>query len=99
MGRYMGTTVNDVIVESYVKLPIPIQAVQWNDDQNSYFKLIKMGAIPHIEIEGDGSLYIKTLEGRMKCPIGSYVIKGVEGEFYACNEEIFNKTYKKVENV
>lgn len=90
--------VEEVSVDSYIKLPIPIQAVQWNDDQISYFKLVKMGAIPHIEITGDGNLYIKTLEGRMKCPVGSYVIKGVHGEFYACKEEIFNQTYEKVNN-
>ena len=87
----------EIKLDSYVKRPIPIVATQWLDDQNSYFKLVKMGAVPHIEITGDGNLYIKTLEGRMKCPVGSYVIKGIKGEFYPCAEDIFNESYEKVE--
>lgn len=86
------------MIDSYVKLPIPIQAVQWvNDDQESYFKLVELGAVPHIDIESDGTLYIKTPEGRMKCLVGSYVIKGVRGEFYPCAEDVFLETYEKVE--
>lgn len=85
------------MIDSYVKLPIPIKAVKWEDDQMSYFKLVELGAVPHIEVDGDGTLYIKTLEGRMKCPVGSYVIKGIRNEFYACDKEIFEETYEKVE--
>lgn len=33
----------------------------------------------------------------MKASFGDYIIKGVEGEFYPCKEEIFNKTYVKAE--
>lgn len=29
----------------------------------------------------------------MKAAIGDYIIKGVNGEFYPCKEEIFEKTY------
>ena len=47
------------------------------------------------EIRGE-SLYIKTLEGDMFAPIGSYIIKGVNGEFYPCREDIFEKTYEEV---
>lgn len=39
-------------------------------------------------------LYISTLEGDMKAEIGDYIIKGVNGEFYPCKSDIFEKTYE-----
>lgn len=44
-----------------------------------------------------GDLMIKTLEGTMKADIGDYIIKGVNGEFYPCKPDIFEKTYEVVE--
>lgn len=43
-----------------------------------------------------GDLMIKTLEGTMKADIGDYIIKGVNGEFYPCKPDIFEKTYEEV---
>lgn len=36
---------------------------------------------------------INTLEGEMRASIGNYIIKGVNGEFYPCKPDIFEKTY------
>lgn len=41
-------------------------------------------------------LKIETLEGTMKASVGDYIIKGVNGEFYPCKPDIFEKTYKRV---
>lgn len=40
------------------------------------------------------SLYIYTLEGKMEAKSGDYIIKGVNGEFYPCKPDIFEKTYE-----
>ena len=32
----------------------------------------------------------------MEASIGDYIIKGVNGEFYPCNPDIFAKTYVEV---
>jgi len=40
---------------------------------------------------------IKTLEGNMRCQPGDWIIRGVNGEFYPCKPDIFEKTYEKVE--
>lgn len=77
----------------YLKKPIPIPMVKWADDEASYMQLLEMGAKPFISVNSDGSLDINTLEGRMKCPIGDYVAKGVNGEFYAIRADIQEKTY------
>lgn len=41
-------------------------------------------------------MYIETLEGTMKASVGDYIIKGVNGEFYPCKPDIFEKTYEEV---
>jgi len=41
-------------------------------------------------------LVIKTLEGDMKVMPNDWVIKGVNGEFYPCKPDIFEKTYEDV---
>lgn len=40
---------------------------------------------------------IETLEGVMDASIGDWIIKGVNGEFYPCKPDIFEKTYEAVE--
>ena len=44
---------------------------------------------PHILMK------IKTLEGDMNVSEMDYIIKGVNGEFYPCKPDIFNKTYEE----
>lgn len=39
---------------------------------------------------------IKTLEGVMIAHTGDYIIRGISGEIYPCDPEIFRKTYEKV---
>lgn len=41
---------------------------------------------------------IKTLEGTMSATPGDIIIKGVNGEFYPCKPEIFEKTYEIVKD-
>lgn len=43
-------------------------------------------------IEGE----IKTLEGVMVVSENDWIIKGVNGEFYPCKPDIFEKTYEEV---
>jgi hypothetical protein len=42
------------------------------------------------------TLWIDTLEGRMEASVGDWIIKGIEGEFYPCKNNIFIKTYQEV---
>ena len=39
---------------------------------------------------------IPTLEGEMTASIGDYIIKGIQGEFYPCEPDIFEATYEVV---
>lgn len=40
-------------------------------------------------------LEINTLEGVMQAPLGDYIIRGVNGEYYPCKPDIFEKTYER----
>ena len=60
------------------------------DGRNFYIKFENGGC-------QQGTLMIKTLEGDMKASVGDYIIKGVNGEFYPCKPEIFEKTYELLE--
>ena len=42
-------------------------------------------------------LMIPTLESPHEASVGDWIIKGVQGEFYPCKPDIFEKTYEKVE--
>jgi hypothetical protein len=39
-------------------------------------------------------LSIRTLEGVMVGPVGHMLIRGVAGEFYACDGAVFEQTYE-----
>lgn len=41
-------------------------------------------------------LIILTLEGKMVAKPGWWIIRGVQGEFYPCDPDIFAKTYEAV---
>ena len=47
----------------------------------------------HITADG---LVIETLEGTMTAAPGDWIICGVQGEFYPCKPDIFEKTYEPV---
>jgi hypothetical protein len=44
----------------------------------------------------DHDFEIMTMEGLMQGKAGDYLIKGVRGEYYACDASVFYETYKKV---
>ena len=85
-------------MSKYRKKPVEIEAVKFDGtDETAKWLLsqLKSGKID----KACNKLYIKTLEGIMVAKIGDYIIKGVNGEFYPCKPDIFEKTYDKVVEV
>ena len=94
----------------YRKKPVVIEAVQltwptwgevcsfidlpWGDD-GVHGVYTKDGVITDDWKDRIG-LTIPTLEGNMLAVENDYIIKGVNGEFYPCKPDIFEKTYEKV---
>lgn len=48
--------------------------------------------------DDSGPIAIDTLEGTMVAGDGDWIIRGVQGEFYPCKDEIFVETYEPVED-
>ena len=82
----------------YRKKPVVIEAVQLRDvELRTLMALQNFAGLGNdiFEAVEDGIL-INTLEGKMKASIGDFIIKGVQGEFYPCKPDIFEKTYEEV---
>lgn len=90
-------------MKKYIKRPVIVEAIQWNGLNLSEVKSFVGDACKYEYYDGGYqgvvplSVYIHTLEGDMKCSKGDYIIKGVNGEFYPCKPDIFEKTYELVE--
>lgn len=82
----------------YRKKPIIIEAIQFNDDaetlQNLSEFIDNQDLVVDYENKNNPKIKIKTLEGVMEASVGDYIIKGVNGEFYPCKPDIFEKTYE-----
>lgn len=78
----------------YRKKPVVIEAEQFLNSADIHeFCKDKVR-----EPVGKNYLEIETLEGIMRANEGDYIIKGVNGEFYPCKPDIFEKTYELVES-
>lgn len=86
----------------YRKRPVVVEAMQFVGDSDSYNKIREFakGKIDLWEgrpINPKSLIMVRTLEGNMIASCGDYIIKGVNGEFYPCKPNIFEKTYEIVE--
>lgn len=86
------------------KKPILIEAIQYVGTVESNREIIdwtRDSATPAYVDKYDpvagNVLYINTLEGTFVIRSGDWVVKGVKGEFYPCDKEIFEMTYERVE--
>lgn len=88
------------MVQKFRKKPVVIEALQWTGENIEEIKdFAGGGAVIHKIFEGTGPEYflqIITLEGVMEASHGDFIIKGVNGEFYPCKPDIFEKTYELV---
>jgi len=69
----------------YVRLPIPIEAVQFDDTVECLEALSGMGIEPAVAAGNSGpELVIKTGIGMVNIPVGWWILKGA-GEFFPCS--------------
>lgn len=81
----------------YRKKPVVIEAVQFFDTSESIEELSKFIDNQNLRVSYADPINpvvkIETLEGVMNASVGDYIIKGINGEFYPCKPDIFDKTY------
>lgn len=107
LGAKLSIDLIERYINRYVKKPIAIEAVKWKGFNNDEIKDFAGDSVKIKVIrEGDADngippsvdCSIETLEGVMKANVGDYIIKGVNGEFYPCKQDIFEKTYDKADD-
>lgn len=80
------------LIRKFRKKPIVIEAIQYTGDNRTEIE----------DFVGDKFLdwklnfAIETLEGNMVAQVNDWIIKGINGEFYPCKPDIFEKTYEEV---
>lgn len=88
------------------KRPVIVEAFQWTGDINQtedpewIIEAIKDGTVvisdPKVFFLGL-VMIIQTLEGEFIAKRGHWIIRGINGEIYPCDPEIFKKTYDIIE--
>jgi hypothetical protein len=82
------------------KKPIVVEAIQFTG-MHSIEHMDREWGAPFQAISSSQAhtncLWLRTLEGTMSVPFNNWVIRGVNGEFYSCAPDIFDKTYDIVE--
>lgn len=82
----------------FVKKPIEVEAFHYTfDSPNFRIWRRKMRFIDWFFKPHDSRLWIITPEGEFFVSQGDWIIKGIQGEFYPCKPDIFEKTYSPVE--
>lgn len=90
--KILATDYNPIAKEPWDGFPFS-EFPDWLKDA-----LEKEIVVPHARRGTDYAEWdIKTLEGTMNATAGDYIIKGIQGELYACDPDIFQETYEKVE--
>lgn len=82
----------------YIKKPIAVEAYAW--DGSIPFSPTR-GFNPILTYNGildrnEGKVSISTLEGYMGIAVGSYIVKGPGGEYWAVRKDVFENTYEEV---
>lgn len=92
------------MIKKYRKKPVVIEAIQFTGDNwrevADWINNINPEQYTTLHFAKNGritGIIIKTPEGEMLTSIGDYVIKGINGEFYPCKPDIFEKTYECIE--
>lgn len=85
----------------YRKKPVVVEAMQFKDDSSDTIISLQEFMQSDLRVSyanpEDPVIKIETLEGVMDASISDFIIKGVNGEFYPCKEDVFKKTYEAVD--
>jgi hypothetical protein len=76
----------------FQKRPVVVRAKEWTGNNLGELELFSGGKV---RLEND-ILCIQTAEGQKTASIGDMIIKGMIGELYPCDPEVFRMMYEEV---
>jgi hypothetical protein len=82
----------------FMKRPVMVEAIQWTGDNIDEIKAFggdKVVIVSEYTYGEDPrhNLSVNTMEGSLDAKKHDWIIKGVKGEFYPCDEEVFKLSY------
>lgn len=86
------------------KKPITVSAIKWeggssqvlhNFLSNEWSRADAKG-LPNFETTENVVVYNKAEQQWLNVPLGHWIIRGIEGEYYPCSPDIFKKTYEPI---
>lgn len=94
----------------YRKKPIMVEAMCWNGTLESATEVVLwlrgLGGVANYVASKENSswdipatILVHTLEGDMHAKPGDYVIRGIKGEFYPIDGEIFRASYDPINHL
>lgn len=87
------------MIKKFKKRPVVIEAEQFAVYTQYEAPLsINLNGVqyPIYRDQKGAHIFIPTLEGNMRANNLDWIIKGVNGEFYPCKPDIFEKTYEEI---
>ncbi|MFW3459696.1 hypothetical protein ACN24K_01715 [Streptomyces microflavus] len=77
------------------KKPVEIDALRWTEDV-SMAALIAFanGLVKLNDVDREFAVYDRLHDTWVKFEYGDWVLKGVQGEFYPCRNDVFEATYE-----
>ena len=89
----------------YIKRPIMVEAVKFNGS-SSHRNQINAWIKGEADAPPEGGIHTRdvvsfemvTDSGALEVRAGTWIIKGVKGEFYPCSDDVFERTYDPAES-
>ena len=88
------------MVNRYRTKPYEIEAVQWkgyNLEEIEDFVGLSIDILELFKSKNYFTITIKTHKGHCRANVDDYIIKELNGEFYACNPDEFEKKYELID--
>ena len=85
----------------YRKKPLEVDAIHYNGDNFSeilefYKSLVGPVDMDEYIVQEDDEIAIYTQKGWTPVAADEWIIRGINGEFYICTDDVFQKTYDSV---
>lgn len=89
-----------ITIHKAKKKPVEIEFIQFKNmvSAGEIERWTNLKAV-HDDSSGKDLMYIDTLEGVMTANVNDYIVKGINGEFYAVKPDIFEETYDVLPDV
>ncbi|MFE2563057.1 penta-EF hand family protein [Streptomyces mirabilis] len=79
----------------YRKKPVEIDAVRWTEDEPMRMLIdFTNGLVQLNDVDREFSVYDRLHDTWVKFEYGDWILKGVQGEFYPCRNDVFAATYE-----